>query len=141
MNYKQLLNRTNLKATPQRLRLLEILGERGHMTIDAIYQTLKVEAPMLSLSTVYNNLATLCEKQIIREVSFAGASQVYELSRGEHAHLICKHCGEILDIAADYNAIKKTLILPAGTVLLEGDLIFSGACAKCAKAIEYVEVA
>jgi Fur family peroxide stress response transcriptional regulator len=131
MNYKNILNALQLKATPQRLKLIALLEERGHMTLEAIYQSLKIDSPMLSLSTVYNNLATLTKKCVVREVAVSGANQVYELVKNDHAHLICKECGNIMDIEIDYSAIKAMMKLPKGALLEEGDLIFFGICPKC----------
>ncbi|GHS86096.1 hypothetical protein FACS1894103_7500 [Campylobacterota bacterium] len=133
MDYKSVLNARNLKATPQRLQLISLLEQRGHMTIEAIYQTLKTDAPMLSLSTVYNNLTALSRSQIVREVAFAGSAQVYELVKADHAHLICKHCGEVIDLECRYSAVKRALKLPQGVRLEQGDLIFNGVCAACAE--------
>ncbi|MDR2033221.1 MAG: transcriptional repressor [Helicobacteraceae bacterium] len=132
MNYKTKLNLCGLKATPQRLMLMSELSKRGHLTIETIYQTLKVLQPMLSLSTVYNNLATLTERGLVRELAIAGERQVFELAQKEHAHLICRKCGEILDIGADYAAIRRALNVPIGAKLEDGDLIFNGVCPNCA---------
>ncbi|MDR0664417.1 MAG: transcriptional repressor [Helicobacteraceae bacterium] len=132
VDYKTKLNLRGLKATPQRIRLMEELAKRGHATIEAIYKTLKSEQPMLSLSTVYNNLAALSERGLVKEVAIAGERQVFELTQADHAHLICRECGEILDISVNYEAIKKALVVPSGVKLEEGDLIFNGVCARCA---------
>ena len=130
--YKDILNTLGLKATPQRLSLIVLLEQHGHMTIDAIFQAQKAQTPSLSLSTVYNNLATLTQKGVVREVAISGNPQVYELMRHEHAHLVCQSCGDISDLAVDFNAVKNALTLPKGAILEEGDLIFSGLCPKCA---------
>lgn len=130
--YKDVLNTLGLKATPQRLSLIMLLERYGHMTIEAIYQALKEETPSLSLSTVYNNLATLSEKGVVREVAIAGSRQVFELMRHEHAHLVCRSCGDISDMPVDLAAVKRAVCLPEGAVLEEGELIFSGLCPKCA---------
>ncbi|MGE4295167.1 MAG: Fur family transcriptional regulator [Campylobacterales bacterium] len=132
MAYKDILNTLGLKATPQRLSLIMLLERHGHMTIEAIYQALKEETPSLSLSTVYNNLSTLSQKGIVREVAIAGNPQMYELMRHEHAHLVCRGCGAIEDMPVDFAAVKKAVTLPAGVLLEESDLIFTGLCARCA---------
>jgi Fe2+ or Zn2+ uptake regulation protein len=131
MDYKAKLNARGLKATPQRLTLMEQLAKRGHLTIEAIYQTLKSAQPALSLSTVYNNLSALTKNGLVREVAIAGERQVFELNQKEHAHLVCRECGGILDISADYAAIRRAVSTPSGARLDEGDLIFSGVCASC----------
>ncbi|MDR2151361.1 MAG: transcriptional repressor, partial [Helicobacteraceae bacterium] len=135
VDYKIKLNLRGLKATPQRIRLMEELANRGHSTIDAIYRALKSEQPMISLSTIYNNLSALTKRGLVKEVAIAGERQVFELAQKEHAHLICSECGEILDVDVDYEAIKKALKIPNGAKIDEGDLIFNGICARCAAKI------
>ncbi|MDR2639511.1 MAG: transcriptional repressor [Helicobacteraceae bacterium] len=132
MDYKTNLNIAGLKATPQRLQLMDELAKRGHCTIETIYRALKSEQPMLSLSTVYNNLSALTKRGLVREVAIAGERQVFELTQKEHGHLICRECGEILDLSVDYGAIKRAVSVPSGAEIAEGDLIFNGVCPRCA---------
>lgn len=136
MDYKTFLNASKLKATQPRLQLMALLEQRGHLTIEAIYQSLKPDSPLLSLSTVYNNLIALCRNKVVREVAIAGSAEVYEIAKAEHAHLICKQCGEVLDLECSFSAVKDSLKLPRGARLESGDLVFSGVCAKCADAYD-----
>ncbi|MDR1452076.1 MAG: transcriptional repressor [Helicobacteraceae bacterium] len=140
MNYKARLNAIGLKATSQRLTLMRQLAMQGHLTIDAIYLALKNERPLLSLSTVYNNLSALVKRGIVKEVAIAGERQVFELTQQKHAHLICRKCGAITDVAADFAAIRRAAVVPNGAEIEEGDLIFNGFCARCAAA-EHSDVA
>ena len=133
-DYKEKLNSLGLKATPQRLSMIDLLMTHGHMSIDAIYDKLKGESASLSLSTVYNNLYALGEKGILREVAISGSRHVYELVKEEHAHLLCNGCGSILDLSVDLEKIQSAATLPKGAMITQSDLIFSGYCPKCAAA-------
>lgn len=134
MDIKEQLNNLGLKATPQRLSLIALLKEHGHMTIDAMYEILKDESASLSLSTVYNNLSALRDKGIVREVAVAGSKQFFELERFDHAHFICKDCGAIIDMPIVKSNAKKLVDFPDGVVVDDVDLIFTGTCTNCAKA-------
>jgi Fur family peroxide stress response transcriptional regulator len=133
---KEELNNRGLKATPQRLSLIELLKAHGHLSIDAIYENLKPLSPSLSLSTVYNNLAALSQKGVVREVAISGSRQVYELARHEHAHLVCTGCGDISDLPVDRAQLHAAAMLPKGAQIERSDLIFSGLCPVCVAAKE-----
>lgn len=131
MHMKDHLNTLGLKATPQRLSLLALLDEYGHMTIETLYEKLKDDNSSLSLSTVYNNLSILRDKGIVREIAVSGSKQFFEVEQYEHAHFVCKSCGEILDLPVVKSSIKKLIEAPAGVVIDDADLVFSGVCATC----------
>lgn len=62
MNYIATLQKHNLKVTPQRLEIVDILYKNGHMSIDDLYTSLRGKFPSLSLATIYKNINTMCEK-------------------------------------------------------------------------------
>lgn len=131
MQMKDRLNVLGLKATPQRLALLMLLHEEGHMTIEALYERLKDGSSSLSLSTVYNNLSALREKGLVKEVAVAGSKQFFELDRHEHAHFICKECGMIVDLPISKSGLKNLIDLPKGAAVDDINLVFSGVCLEC----------
>ena len=53
--YRELLKQKDLKATYQRIKVLEFLDKhRIHPTIDEIYHALVLDNPSFSKTTVYN---------------------------------------------------------------------------------------
>jgi Fur family ferric uptake transcriptional regulator/Fur family peroxide stress response transcriptional regulator len=96
-NYHQLLNQSGLKATNQRIGVLEVLQETGHSTIDEIYHSVKKQHPAISLATVYKNIDIMLEKGVLVEVPIAGAKSQYEIKKHDHIHLICQECGSVTD--------------------------------------------
>lgn len=101
MNYLDLLKDKNLKATPQRLAVLKILGEHTHPTIDELYAKIKSEYPSVSLATVYKNLNTLRDEGLIVEVNTPDKKMRYDIFNIPHIHVVCKNCGEMMDIDYD----------------------------------------
>ena len=96
-NHSELLRESGLKATIQRLSILEILQETGHSTIDDIYAVVRKKHASISLATVYKNIEILLEKGVLEEVPLAGSKSKYEIKKHDHIHLICQVCGSVED--------------------------------------------
>jgi len=95
--FHTLLNQAGLKATNQRLGILEVLQKTGHSTIDEIYQIVLKSQPSISLATIYKNVDTMIQKGVLAEVPIATAKSQYEIKKGDHIHLICEKCGNVTD--------------------------------------------
>jgi len=95
--FKELLDSSALKATHQRLAILNELDKKGHASIEEIYESIKQNFPSMSLATIYKNISSLKDKQIVSEVCTHPKSK-FEITKEPHAHFICKICGEIEDI-------------------------------------------
>ena len=96
-DYAVLLKESGLKATFQRIQLLENVGKCGHMSVDAIYAEVIKTHPSLSLATVYKNIILMVENGLLTEVPINGKKSKYELSKEDHIHLICTECGDVED--------------------------------------------
>ena len=96
-NFKSLLEESNLKTTPQRLAILKELDNKGHASIEEIYETIKEIFPSISLATIYKNINALKEEGIISEICLHQKPK-YEIQKESHAHFVCKKCGSVKDI-------------------------------------------
>ena len=96
-NLKTLLEESNLKITPQRLAILKELENKGHASIEEIYENIKEMFPSISLATIYKNINSLKEEGIISEVCLHQKPK-FEIEKEPHAHFICKKCGKVEDI-------------------------------------------
>jgi len=96
-DYVTLLKERGLKATFQRLLILETIAKHGHIAIDAIYEEVSRVHASLSLATVYKNILLMVEKNVLVEVPVAGQKSKYELKKEDHIHLICIECGKVED--------------------------------------------
>ncbi len=101
MDYLSVLKKYELKATPQRLAVLQILGKRKHPSMEELYEKIKQNHPSVSLATVYKNVNTLKENGIIIEVNMHDGKSRFDLFLEEHLHVICKTCGNIKDVLYD----------------------------------------
>ena len=96
-DYMTVLKESGLKATIQRIHILETIEKYGHLTIDAIYEAVSKVHSSLSLATVYKNILLMLEKNVLVEVPVAGQKSKYELKKEDHIHLVCTSCGCVED--------------------------------------------
>ena len=96
-DYATLLNEHGLKATFQRMQLLENIEKHGHMSVDEIYEEVIKTHPSLSLATVYKNILLMVDNSVLVEVPINGKKSKYELLKEDHIHLVCTECGEVDD--------------------------------------------
>jgi len=126
-NLKKLLDNSTLKATPQRLAILKELQKKGHASIEELYEDIKVENPSISLATIYKNITSLQQENIISEVCNHQKPK-YEIKKEPHAHFICKKCGNIEDIELDSEIDNKIEKLYPNS---QKELYIYGICSRC----------
>ncbi|MDD3025806.1 MAG: transcriptional repressor [Aliarcobacter skirrowii] len=131
INTTALLKNYDLKVTPQRIAIIEELYKNGHMNIDDLYKKLLDKFPSVSLATIYKNINSMVEKLFLSEVKIPNAKTVYELSKNEHAHLVCSNCKAVMDIELDSSDISKQISNLNNFKVNQTDIILSGICQKC----------
>jgi len=131
MNYIKTLQKHNLKVTPQRLEIVDILYKRGHLNIDDLYELLKKKFPSLSLATIYKNINTMCDKVFLSEVKIPHQKNVYELKKREHSHVVCSKCNAIVDVELDISSIFNRAKEVSNYKLTNTFIVFNGLCPKC----------
>jgi len=97
IDYAQMLKESGLKATFQRMNILNVIDMQGHMSVEGIYDEVSKVHPSLSLATIYKNIILMMEKGVLVEVPIIGKKSKYELAKSDHMHLICTECGEVED--------------------------------------------
>ncbi len=96
-NFYKYLENSPLKTTPQRLAILKEIDKKGHANIDEIYTSVKKSFPSISLATIYKNIISLKDANILSEVCSPSKNK-FEIIKEPHAHFICKKCNFIEDI-------------------------------------------
>jgi Fur family ferric uptake transcriptional regulator len=141
-NSQQILKQFDLKATQQRIALLDFLFlHHGPFTVDEIFKSLKSETT--DLATIYRNIAHFDEKGIVSKC-FLGDGQIrYEISDNlhchdhdhhsshHHHHLICRQCKMIVSIDLCLPEQMTKEIEKLGYSQVQHQLEFSGLCPKC----------
>jgi Fur family transcriptional regulator, stress-responsive regulator len=130
------LRRRGVQVTAQRLAVLRAVSERPHRTAADIAAVVRAEIGAVSLQAVYDALATLAEKSIIRRIQPAGSPARYEdRVEDNHHHLICRTCGRMIDVDC---AVGETPCLTAaedsGYEIDEAEVIYWGRCPECVAA-------
>jgi len=135
MNYIQMLQHHHLKATPQRLEIVDILYKKGHINIDELFDLMQKRFPSLSLATIYKNINKMCEKLFLSEVKIPYQKNVYELTKKEHSHVVCSKCNTIMDIDLDISTVLNQAQKLSKYNIDESSIVFNGICPKCMKNI------
>ncbi len=133
MDYSNLLKSAKLKATIQRVTLLEIIDHDGHSSIDDIYALTKESMPTLALATIYKNILLLLEKGILEEVAISGKKSKYEIKKADHIHLICQTCGSVEDKHLD-KKIEESIDISIDEDIFhisKSHINLYGICKKC----------
>lgn len=101
------LKKHGMKITPQRLELIKTLREVGthHPSFSEVYNAIKSKYPNISRSTLFNNLKSLVELDLIRSFNYKGETH-YELNLELHVNVIEPN-GTIRDI--ENEEIRKHL--------------------------------
>ena len=130
------LRRSGVQVTAQRLAVLGAVSDRPHGTAAEIDADVRSRLGAISLQAVYDALATLTDRGIIRRIQPAGSPARYEDRVGDnHHHLICRSCGQMLDVACAAG-ITPCLTAPvdSGYEIDEAEVIYWGRCPQCVAA-------
>lgn len=137
MNYINLLKEHGLKATPQRISVLKILGRHMHPTIDELYEEILAENPSVSLATVYKNLNTLKDEGLVVEVNMPNQKAKYDIFEHPHIHIVCENCGNVSDMSYDdalLDEYKENLERKLGSFVEKMNVLVTvKGCKSCGK--------
>lgn len=133
MKHEHLLKSHQLKATPQRLAIIQLMHTAGHISIEELYQAIREEFTSISLATLYKNVNTMLDVSLIREVKIAGQKTKYEIEKESHAHIMCKSCGELKDIPFDPTLLLQKSVDMGHYITEDVSIIISGICPECQK--------
>jgi Fe2+ or Zn2+ uptake regulation protein len=96
------LRKQGYRLTPQRLLILQILEEHsGHLSPAQIFEQAAERMPGLTEATVYRTLEFLAHKGLAMVAHIGSGRLVYETTGHDHHHLICRTCGESIQIEHD----------------------------------------
>ncbi len=131
-----LLRRSGVQVTAQRLAVLRVVADRPHSTAAEIGAAVRGQIGAVSLQAVYDALAILAEKGIIRRIQPAGSPARYEARVGDnHHHLNCRSCGRTVDVDCAVGAAPCLAAADeAGFEIEEAEVIYWGRCPECVAA-------
>lgn len=125
----------NLKSTPKRLALLEILdSERVYLSPEEIWERMKVRFRRIGLPTVYRNLEGLHEGGVISRVIHPNRQLYYYLCRNDehHHHFVCISCRKVEDVGfCAEKEIEEIVTSEIKGKMLSHILQINGLCNGC----------
>lgn len=129
---KEQLKNNNLSLTAVRLAVLDALMSHPHSDAARIFDIVKQKVETTSIQAVYNNLNTLVEHGIVREIKPKGQVSLYEPQKNDnHHHLVCRKCERVVDTQCHGCAPCMAPSNDHGFALDEAEVIFWGVCPDC----------
>lgn len=124
-----------LNVTYQRLAIYKALIKNPvHPTAEDIYKKVKKDYPTISLATVYKNLETLAEHNLISKVTYLHDLARYDGETEPHHHLVCVKCRRIVDIHNEnFDGLSLSAQEINGFEIKKYRVQFDGICQKCQK--------
>jgi len=127
------LRQHGLQVTAQRIAVLRAVLANPHCTADEVATVVRGELGAISRQAVYDVLAALVEKGLLRRIQPAGSAARFEGRVGDnHHHVICRRCGATADVPC---TIGRRPCLSAaddsGFRIDEAEVIFWGTCPAC----------
>ena len=124
-----------LKVTPQRQAVFQVLFDNHvHPTAEAVHAEVVKALPTVSLRTVYQTLNDLTAMGELGHIHVGTGSTRFDPNLEPHHHLVCDHCGKVLDLPASGPGTAVLAEPPAGFTITRTEVTFRGTCAECAAA-------
>jgi Fur family peroxide stress response transcriptional regulator len=127
------LREKGLKVTPQRLAIIDMMIEKGHLHPSAglVFEEARKKLSGLSLSTVYATLQEFYGRGIFKKLEFDRMENRFDRNVNEHLHLICRKCGNILDFPLPDRLDNSELERISGFKITDSRLEYYGICGEC----------
>lgn len=112
---RELLQKNDLKATPQRILIYDKMRELGHASADMVYQEINSQFPAMTIATVYNTLEQFVDKGLLKRRMSSTNKMFFDYNTFPHCHLYCREDdsyidyldNELIDMITNYVRKKK----------------------------------
>jgi Fe2+ or Zn2+ uptake regulation protein len=97
-----------------------------------VYERALKELPDLTEPTVYRTLEFLAENGLAHPAHMGNGHLGYQIAHKEHHHLVCRSCGEELEV--EHTLLKsmvQKLESASGYKLTDSHMTFFGLCSDC----------
>ena len=131
--FAEQLRTKGLKNTPERLEVLRtIFSREAHFAVEDIVAEMRRHGRPASRATIYRTLSLLAEGGLIREAVRGNGYTHYEHVREHHDHLLCVHCGAVVEfVSAEIERIQDEICRRHAFTPLSHAHQINGLCARC----------
>ncbi|HEX6967963.1 MAG TPA: Fur family transcriptional regulator [Micromonosporaceae bacterium] len=128
-----MLRARGLRLTAQRQLVLQAVYNLGHATPEQVHAAVREVASGVNITTVYRTLELLERLGLVTHTHLSHGSPTYHPA-GEraHAHLVCRSCGMIDEIAPEQlRPLADQLARERGFRVDIGHMAIFGVCGTC----------
>ena len=133
-NLTEELTRQGYRMTPQRMMIVDAIEHtENHISAEDIFRQVVAKYPNVNVSTVYRTLELLEKLGLVTKTEMGVGHIVYHpLEKGHHHHLICRECGNIINLDESVLApLKESLQQNYQFTAELRHLGIMGLCADC----------
>ena len=133
--FAEKLQARGFRMTVQRHAIIHVLKSAGeHLSPAEVFERVHATTPGMTETTVYRTLEFLTSNDIVQSSLTVSGHLVYELAESEHLHLVCRECGQEVEVAKEkikpfYRALEST----TGFQEIHNPVTFTGLCPDCQK--------
>jgi Fur family ferric uptake transcriptional regulator len=137
-NYEKLLSGADLEATPNRVHVLEVVGNNSFpLSVGDIYKILE-RSSTINRVTVYRILDLLVEHGVVERISTGGRAFYYGLAPNDHhkphPHFYCKKCGQMDCLSPESLTVDTDLLWKTYPGRIDKvEIRIDGICKNCEK--------
>lgn len=127
------LGRSRLKWSTQREQIVTTFLTQNHVTIRGLYGLLNRNGQRTPLGTIYRTMRVLCDVGFAQPRCFGEETHYDNMSlKGDHDHLICTHCGHIVEFEEpSMEGIRQEIAAENGFSLTARNVELYGICLPC----------
>uniref|UniRef100_A0A7C3Z001 Ferric uptake regulation protein n=1 Tax=Desulfobacca acetoxidans TaxID=60893 RepID=A0A7C3Z001_9BACT len=133
--FREYIRQRGLRRTPEReVVLQEVFAVHEHFDVEELYLRLRRKGVKVSKASVYRALRLLLDCGLVREVDYTDGHWHYEhiYGHGNHNHLRCLGCGEIVEFeAAGLASLEEQLSNTYGYLIISHHWEVKGYCREC----------
>jgi len=123
----------SVRLTRQREAVLHVIQQADkHLSAQEVYDRVRQQLPGIAYGTVYNALSYLMEAGLIQVVNVGNGPALYDRNLNRHDHLVCRHCGKVLDYTfRDLEQAIDQVSKATGFRIERAQALFVGLCPDC----------
>ena len=113
-------------------------GMNNHPSAGMVYEAVQEKFPGISKATVYRILAEAAEEGKIQRLKLTDANDRYDITLGNHFHVVCRFCGAVADVDAEVDGelIAQSARGYDNFLVEDCHVEFAGVCESCQKQIQ-----